>query len=336
MKVSIRQISEITGFSPATISNALNHKKGVNKETANEVLRVAVEMGYIVEEKITKIKLAIFKKNGSIIEETPFFALLIDGFEKECGMNGYEMVICNLDSRDKDYEEQVKWLINDTISAVVLLGTELMEEDIEIFKSAKCPFLLFDYWDSSMEFNAVFINNADSARLATEYLCDKGHREIGYLRGKYRIKSFRARNVGYAVALNKKGLKVNTAYTVMLGTSMNGAYTDMKEYLIKKPKLPTAFFADNDMIALGAMKALTECGYRIPEDISIIGFDDLPYSEISSPRLTTLRVPKQEMGQIAARNIIEIMRRPTSVKLKVQVCTSFIERDSVREIEIEK
>lgn len=332
MKVSIRQISQITGFSPATISNALNHKKGVNKETAAEVFRVAKELGYIDEEKITKIKFVIFKKNGSIIEETPFFSLLIDGFEKECGANGYEMVICNLDSRVEDYEEQVKWLIGDTCSAVVLLGTELMEGDLEIFKSAKCPFLLFDYWDSNMEFDAVLINNADSARLATEYLYEKGHSKIGYLRGKYRIKAFRSRHVGYAVAMSKKGLKVNPSYTVTLGTSMNNAYADMVEFLKKNPALPTAFFADNDMIALGAMKALTEYGYKIPQDISIIGFDDIPYSEIASPRLTTIRVPKQEMGQAAARRVIELIRKPTNAKLKIQICTNFIERDSVREL----
>lgn len=332
MKVSIRELSRVTGFSPATISNALNHKKGVNRETAAEIFRVAREMGYIDEEKINKIKFVIFKKNGSIIEETPFFSLLIDGFEKECGVNGYEMVICNLDSRDADYEEQVKWLLNDTGSAVVLLGTEIMQEDLEIFKNAKCTLLLFDNWDFNMEFDAVLINNADSARMAIEYLCGKGHREIGYLRGKYRIKAFRSRHVGFAVALNKSGLKEKSEYIFTIGTSMNDAYADMKELLRKKPKLPTAFFADNDMIALGAMKALTEYGYRIPEDVSIIGFDDIPYSEISSPRLTTIRVPKQEMGQMAARRIIELMKKPSNAKLKIQICTNFIERDSVLDI----
>ncbi|MFA9463980.1 MAG: LacI family DNA-binding transcriptional regulator [Velocimicrobium sp.] len=334
MKVSIRQISEKTGFSPATISNALNRKKGVNKETAAEIFRVAKELGYIDEERITKIKFVMYRKNGSIIEDTPFFSLLIDGFEKECGASGYEVVICNLDSRSLDYEEQVKWLINDTSSAVVLLGTELMDEDLELFKGAKCPFLLFDYWSSDMEFNAVLINNADSARMATEYLIGKGHRKIGYLRGKYRIKSFRSRHVGYTVALNKAGIKVNSAYTITIGTSMNEAYTDMVRILQKKPEMPTAFFADNDMVALGAMKALTEFGYKIPEDISIIGFDDLPFCEIATPRLTTLRVAKQEMGQAGAKRIIELIKKPSAVNLKIQVCTSFVERDSVKELVI--
>ena len=331
MKVSIKQISETTGFSPATVSNALNHKKGVNRDTAAEVFRVAKELGYIDEEKISKIKFVMYKKNGSILEETPFFSLLIDGFEKECGLNGFEMVICNLDSRSSDYEDQIKWMLNDTSAAVVLLGTELMDEDIELFKGAKCPFLLFDYWDSGMEFDGVLINNADSARLAIQYLIAKGHKEIGYLRGRYRIKAFRSRHVGYVTAMNKNACKVNSEYTVTLGTSMNEAYRDMAEYLKKSPKLPTAFFADNDMIALGAMKAMQEAGVRIPEDVSVVGFDDIPFSEINSPRLTTIRVPKHEMGQAAARRIIELIRKPSNAKLKIQICTNFVERDSVKE-----
>ncbi|MEG1427702.1 MAG: substrate-binding domain-containing protein, partial [Oscillospiraceae bacterium] len=97
------------------------------------------------------------------------------------------------------------------------------------------------------------------------------------------------------------------------------------------PKLPTAFFADNDIIALGAMKALCENGYKIPEDISVIGFDDLPFGAISSPSLTTIRVYKQEMGQTAVRRLIETIKNESSIKTKIQVCNTFVERDSVRD-----
>lgn len=332
MKVSIKQISEATGFSPATVSNALNNKRGVNKETAAEVMQVAKEMGYITEIRIRKIKFVIFKRNGKIIDDTPFFKLLIDGVENECRRLGYEMVLCNLDRRSKDYEDQVRWLIGDTASGVILLGTELMEEDLEIFRRAKCPFLIFDSFDSSMFFDGVLINNADSARAATEYLIGKGHKRIGYLRGEFRIKAFRSRAVGYARALSNFGLSVDKQQTFTLDTSMEGAYRSMSKILEQHPKLPTAFFADNDMIALGAMKALQERGYRIPEDISVIGFDDLPFCEISSPRLTTIRVSKQEMGEVAVRRMHEMIQEPEGVKLKISVCTSFVERESVSEM----
>ena len=332
MKISIKKISEATGFSPATISNALNYKKGVNKDTSAEIFRVAKEMGYISEVRISKIKFVIYKRNGLIIDDSPFFSLLIGGVEKECRASGYELVIYNLDRCNADYEERVKWILNDTASAVVLLGSELMDEDLDLYKGAKCPLLILDYWDSDMNFNGVLINNADSARMAVEYLIDKGHKEIGYLRGNFRIKAFRSRAVGYSIALSKHNLVQNKKYTFMLSTTMDGSHKDMEAYLKKKPKLPTAFFADNDMIALGAMKALQEAGYKIPEDISIIGFDDLPFSEIATPRLTTIRVSKQEMGQLAVRRIIDMMKYGGDIRTKIQVCTDFVERDSVRNL----
>lgn len=332
MKVSIRDISSMTGFSPATVSNALNHKKGVNKKTAAEVFRVAREIGYISESAITKIKLVIFRKNGSIVDDTPFFPSLINGFEQECRHFGYEMVICNVDQRDEDYRKQVHGLLTEVGSAVVVLATEMLDGDLEIYKNAACPLVILDHWDESMDFNSVLINNADAARMATEYLAEKGHKRIGYIRGDYRIKGFRSRFAGFQIALRKQGLEYREKYVFTVKTTLNGAYQDMLNYLRSNPELPTAFFADNDLMALGAMKALQEMGHRIPEDISIIGFDDLPFSEISSPRLSTVKVPNTEMGKIAVRRIVEIIEKRDDIITKVQVCTRMIHRDTVKEI----
>ena len=117
-----------------------------------------------------------------------------------------------------------------------------------------------------------------------------------------------------------------------MATTIDGAYENMKQYLSEKVKLPTAFFADNDMIALGAMKAMAEFGIRIPEDISIVGFDDLTFSSISYPPLTTLRVPKQEMGRAVVRRLRDILKDNDGIKIKMQMCTQFIERESVKKI----
>lgn len=332
MKANIKLISEKTGFSPATVSNALNHKKGVNKDTADKIMDVARELGYITEEEISKIKFVMYRRNGQILDDTPFFSLMIDGFQKACSEYGYEMVMVNLDRFSENYENDVRELISDISSAVVLLGTELMTEDLEIFNNAKCPFLFLDYLSTDMNFSGVAINNIDSARLATKYLLDMGHREIGYLSGKFRIRAFRLRGQGYRHELEKAKIKYEPSFRIPLSTTMGGAYADMKKYLEGSPKLPTAFFADNDIIALGAMRAMKEAGLKIPDDISIIGFDDLPYSEICSPRLTSLRVPKQEMGIIAVKQIIEIMKDKTPVKLNIEVGTDFVIRDSVKKI----
>lgn len=161
MKISIKEISRVTGFSPATVSNALNRKKGVNIETSSKIFQAAKELGYISESSITKIKLVIYKKNGLIIEDTPFFSLLIDGFEKECRARGYEMQLSYIDRRKEDYDIEVQRLINDTSAAITLLGAELSSEEFEVFKSAKCPLMTLDYWNSDMSCNGVIINNSD-------------------------------------------------------------------------------------------------------------------------------------------------------------------------------
>ena len=109
----------------------------------------------------------------------------------------------------------------------------------------------------------------------------------------------------------------------------------MKNYLVKAEDLPTAFFADNDTIAIGAMRAIKEQGYRIPEDISIIGFDNISYGAISEPPLTTINVHKHEMGEMAVRELVRVTESSGRIKMKVQVCTDFVERASVRTLTVQ-
>lgn len=332
MKVSIRTISEMTGYSPATVSNALNHKRGVNAETSAEIFRVAHETGYIQENSAFKIKLVIFKKNGLIIDDTPFFQTIISNIEQECRNNGYELTICTLDQRDNNYEMLEKNILQDSSSAIIALATELTEADYKRFYQALCPIVLLDCCDDAMKFHSVLINNDDSACIATEYLIKKGHSRIGYLRGAFRIKAFRSRFSGFQMAFRKNRMAYEEKYIYTLRTTLNEAYRDMMRYLDENKELPTAFFADNDMIAMGAMKALLEKGYRIPDDISIVGFDDLPYAEIFSPALTTIRVPRGEMGRLAVRKVISLVSNPNQIITKTQVCTTFVERETVRQL----
>ena len=136
----------------------------------------------------------------------------------------------------------------------------MVDADIDLIRGMSCPFVVIDYWKEDMSFDAMLINNADSARMATEYLIANGHKEIGYLRGAFRIKPFRSRLQDIQTALQKAGLPLNKDYIFTMATTIDGAYENMKRYLSEKVKLPTAFFADNDMIALGAMKPWQNSG----------------------------------------------------------------------------
>lgn len=332
MKPSIKKISELTGFSPATVSNALNQKRGVNHETAAEILRAAKELGYYATAKSKRITLIIHKHNGVIIDDTPFFPLLISGIEKECRLHQYELNICTLDKRDPDFADQVNAVLNSPVSGIILLGTELMDGELDIYSQRRCPLMTLDYWDEQMRYNGVLINNEDSVKMAVEYLIRCGHREIGHLRGAFRIKAFEAREKSYQYTLAENNVPIDSRYTFTLSPTINGAYKDMRKLLASSPKLPTAFFADNDVIAIGSIRALQECGYHVPDDVSVIGFDNLPFSEILSPRLTTIQVFKQDMGQIAVKMMIEELTTGLEIKTKTQVSTKFIPGNSVKNL----
>ena len=332
-KPSVKRISEITGYSPATVSNALNMKKGVNKETSDRIFQVAEQLGYSTGSKSLKsIKFVQFRRDGEIIDGSPFHPAVIEGVEAAAKANGLTTIYIRLNYDDPDYEEQVKNIISDPNGGVILLATEMLEHDFDAFLGCQCPLILLDGWCERLHFNGVLIDNLDAAMCAVRYLIEKGHRKIGYVRGSSRIKAFEARSVGYVHTLMQHGLEVNPDWTVTVGTKTESAYQGMLEWLERKKPMPTAFFVDNDLIAFGVMRALKEKGFRIPEDVSVIGFDDLQFSAVSSPALTTIRVHKHSMGWEAVRRLLTMMDHPNAGKFKIQSCTDFVERDSVLEI----
>lgn len=330
MKASIRQISEMTGFSQATVSNALNNKKGVNPETARLIIETARACGYQSQRKVEGIRLVIFKSGGQIVADTPFFSALIEGVESESHKAGYDITLVNLDSRQHDYEQKLQPLLDDPSYAILLLATEMTEKDLLPFEKCEAPIVLLDAWFEHPRFDSVLISNTDSVCEAVQYLINCGHEKIGYLKSKIRIQNFRYREVGLMRALQESNKSIDPAFVFSLTPTMEGAHMDMSALMAKNPSLPTAFFADNDIIALGAMKALIEFGVKIPNDVSIIGFDDLPFCRISTPMLTSIRVNKKEMGSMAVRRLVEqINRGNQNIHTKIEICNTLIKRDSV-------
>ena len=291
-KPSVKRISEITGFSTATVSNALNMKKGVNKETAERIFQVAEEIGYLSASKeLRSIRFVLFRRNGAIVDGSTFHPFVIEGVEQEAKENGLSTLFVQLDYHAENYEEQ--------------LNKILMEAN-----------------------SGVMINNMDSSLHVVDYLVEQGQRKIGYIRGSYRIQAFWSREYGYRQGMLNHGLEVRPEWVVTVGTKTETACADMMKWMETKPELPTAFFVDDDQIAYGIMQALVKNGIRIPEDISIVGFDDLAYSAVSVPALTTIRVHKQEMGREAVRRLLTCTSGRKE-RVKVEICTDFIERESV-------
>lgn len=332
-KPSVKRISEITGYSPATVSNALNMKKGVNKETSERIFQVAEQLGYSAGAKSLKsIKFVQFRRNGAIIDDSPFHPAVIEGVEEAAKASGLDTIYIRLDHSAPDYDEQVARITSDPNGGVILLATEMLEEDFDPFMQCQCPLILLDGWCERLHFNGVLIDNIDAAMCAVRYLVEKGHRKIGYIRGSSRIKAFVSRSIGYSQVLMENNLELNSDWIATVGTKTESAYEGMLKWLEQAKSLPTAFFVDNDLIAFGVIRALKEKGIRVPEDISVVGFDDLPFCAVSTPTLTTIRVHKRSMGWEAVRRLMTMMDHPNAGKFKIESCTDFVERESVRDL----
>lgn len=332
MKANIRTISEMTGFSTATVSNALNNKRGVNRETSEKILKAAREIGYLDSPGICQVKLVTYIDNGSIVNESPFFSMLMAGVEAECRQLNIDTVSYHIQRTDPNYSNYLSELLNEQNSALLILATELDGREAARLKEAASPIVILDNWYEDQPFDAVLIDNADAAYRAVSHLIEMGHTRIGHLRGKFEIKNFYYRRQGYLRAMSEHGIKAEPKFTMPLSTGMESSCADMAALLEKGPELPTAFFADNDMIALGAMRALQQAGYQVPRDVSIVGFDDLPFCSISSPPLTTVKVHNYQMGRAAVRRLMEIVDNGAEYCSKIQIRSSFVQRESVRNL----
>ena len=333
-KVSVREISRATGFSPATVSNALNHKRNVSEETAEKIRAAAKAMGYQHPSQLDAITFVLARKTGAIVDESTFHPSVIEGVERQARRHGMGTAFVSLDFSDLDaVRPQVAALVSDPSAAIVLLGTELGEEDYELFRDTAARLVVLDGWSDRFDFDAVVMANEGSALRAVRYLTERGHKKIGYLSGDFRIQNFRARERGFFRALDEAGLGFDPLWRIELGTTLERAYEDMKAKLanIHQADLPTAFFADNDVLAVGALRALAEAGVRVPEDVSIIGFDDLSIGAFSTPPLSTVHVLKHEVGEIAVRRLVGNVNNPKNYTCKTLVSTYFVERKSVCE-----
>ncbi len=329
--MTVREIAAVAGVSPAAVSLVLNHKKGVSEATRRKVEEVANAAGYTARVKTPRndnrrLMVVKFQTHGVTEENQGFIAALIDRIEGECRQNGYEMVLNRCKAAEA--EETIRRLLQNPPMGVILIGTELQEEHypyLNLF--AGIPTVVLDNDVHYGHVDSVVMSNVSIAMDATRYLQELGHREIGYFRFALPIHNCQNRYRGYLAAMEGAGLPVPEP--IQLSPTLNGAYEDMKTLLAEGRYVPRgAAVADNDSIAIGAAKAVLEAGYRVPEDLSIIGIDDIPYSAVTMPPLTTMRVSRKALGTLAVEILQERIRHPEWPPMHVKVDGRLVIRGS--------
>lgn len=335
MSITAKELAAKLGLSESAISLALNDKPGVSRETRRRVIEAAKAYGYDFSKKASAatgrkgtICFAIYKKSGAVVSDTPFFSTLTDGISMGCRRQHYDCVVRYL-YEDDDIADQVYTLGASQFSGMILLATEIDEGTLKGFNRLSIPMVVLDAYYEKLDFNFILINNVQGAYMATEHLIKKRRTQPGYLRSDYWISNFEQRADGFYKAIRAAGMSTAKSQVLRLTPSQEGAYADMKRLLNAGERPVDCYFADNDLIAIGAILALKEAGYRVPEDVAVVGFDDMPACEYMDPQLTTIMVPKLFMGETAAMRVIQLIEGANTQPLKIEVSTKLVRRRSV-------
>lgn len=334
--MTIRELAKMIGVSPATISIVMNGRKGVSDETRRKVLD-AIELYQYTppirkSERFKSVLLMKYYKSGVFVEENQgFISMIIDSIEDQLRMEHLGMTLMVAKNGLQTSLESIDY---GKYCGMIAIATEIPRDEYELLKNIPIPFIVVDNTVPNYSYSSVCMNNDENVWMALKYCRDCGHTEIGYLGSNFIVENFSERYSAFCRNVTELGLHFDNKNEFRVTPTLLGAYIDFIAMLEKDINLPSCFFAENDTIALGVIKALKEKGYKIPQDVSIIGFDDIPYASISSPALTTVHVQRDIIGRQAVIQLLQVMNDSGFGTMKTKITGNLVVRDSVKDLSL--
>ncbi len=332
MRANVKRISEMTGYSMSTVSNALNKKRGVSQETANQILEAARAIGYVEASGIRSVRYVTLDCDEHVIETIPQFSYILRGIEEEARHLEYNLTLDRIHLSDPDAVSKLSAILHDANTGVIVNALEAKPEMIRVLHEAEAPIVIIDGTDPLLDLDCVIFNAGGSVFNSLRFLREKGHTNIGYLKSREHCSWFSSAYKAYEYDMWKNGVNPDESNVLTVSVKMNECCEEVLKYLDSNPNLPTAFIADSDTIAAGAMRAFAQKGIRVPEDVSIIGFGDMNFSQLLSPQLTTVHLHTDTMGRLAMKRLHDICTEPRFVHVRQIIGTYIVDRDTVRDL----
>jgi LacI family transcriptional regulator len=329
MRATIKDIAEKAGVSVATVSRAINGMDGMGEDTRKRILKIAEALNYhanlwargLVLKKGNVFEIVI-PQTSEFAFSNPFYAEILKGIGKKARELGKHLLLSFAGK-----ESYVTMYRHGLSAGIIVVGNRIDDPEITEAWKAKVPLVLIPGYPGEKGIPSIDCESSDGSSKAVDYLVSLGHRQIGFLNGPQNSKFSIERLAGYIEALKKNGLPFQKELVLESDFTQEGAYEGMKKFL-SWSKVPTAVIIINDYSALGALKAAKEMGYRVPQDISIVGFGDVPFASMVTPPLTTIREPFQRMGYEAAVAIIKLIEGKRLLKNNVVFPVELIIRES--------
>ena len=311
--VTMREVAENAGVSIATVSHVINGTRFVSPEVRKRVKNVMQELGYRPNSLARSLRIGESKTIGMIVPDVAnqFFADISRQIENISFQQDYSVILCN---SDNDVEKQLSYistLLKKQVDGVIFISAGESSEHLEQLSLSQVPVVVVDRDVALAYADVVLLDNKDAGYKATRHLTDLGHKRIACISGPNDLAPSMLRVEGFKNALADAGITCKKKYIVLGDFLFSGGENAMNTLLNQDP-IPTAVFALNDMMAIGAITAIRRAGLHVPQDISIVGFDDIRMASAVSPALTTISQPVEQMAQIAAELLINKIKSKTS------------------------
>ncbi|UHA62716.1 LacI family transcriptional regulator [Metabacillus litoralis] len=328
MKMS--DVARLANVSPATVSRVLCHPELVSEETRRKVLKVINQVNYKPHIVARQFRTQETKNILVVVPDitSNFFSKVLRGIEHVAVKNGYQVILGDTENCIEREKEYVNLLLQKQVDGMVLLTARQDKVRLEEL-STHFPIVLACEYIDGLNVPTVSIDNISSARKATEHLISLGHTKIAHITGAIHVILSRDRLRGFQQAMMSHNLVVEPLYVQEGDFSFDSGYHQMMKLLALEVP-PTAVFAFNDDMALGAIKAAKEFGLTVPNDLAVVGFDNIKMSSINEPSITTIDQPKYEIGQKAMEILLKLINREELHKKKFVFKDELIVRGSTQ------
>ncbi|MCM3587756.1 LacI family transcriptional regulator [Mesobacillus maritimus] len=332
--VRIADVAKLANVSTATVSRVISNSGTVKKETAEKVMEAVKKLNYQPNVLARQLRRSETKTILVVVPDitNTFFSEVLRGIESVAIQIGYQVLLGDARNNAESEASYLTILGQKKADGLILLTARSNQKMLEEISQDYPVVLACEYYEGS-RLPTVSIDNVSSARKATEYLISLNHKRIGHISGPLNVVVGRDRCKGFHQAMAQHGLSVDPSLVQEGEFSFESGFNLMMKFLALED-FPTAIFAGNDEMAMGAVKAIKSKGFKVPEDFSVIGFDDIKFASIFEPALTTVAQPTFDMGQKAMQLLLKIINGEELEKSQFILPDKLIVRDSCKELTI--
>lgn len=325
--VTIKDVAKTAGVAVSTASYALNGSDKVSEQTREKILEVAKQLNYTPNGAARNLKTKKTELIGLFVHDIngTFYDKLIKGIQDVVNLKEYELIVF-CDSGRKP-GTSYNFLSERRVDGAIVISPNITDEQVLELANRELPLVVLDRNLSGKNLCCVIVDNKKGTNEAVNHLIELGNKKIGFISGPEDSYDNKERLKGYIDTLKNNSIEINDKYILKGKFTEESGYEIMKKYIADNKDIPTAFFSSNDEMAIGAIKALQENNIRVPEDVAIVGFDDIVISSYIQPKLTTVRRPMYELGSFAAHMLLTMLSGK-SMNSSMVLSTELVVRES--------